>query len=101
MTGIRIGLTALACLFPMLAPAWGQVTVDVSKITCEQFRNYSVTDPNNIALWLSGYYNGRRNNTIISISSFTENLDKLKDYCITHQTTTVMKAVEDILGAHN
>ena len=101
MTGIRTGLAALACLLPALTPVRGQVTVDVSKITCEQFRNYAVTDPNNVALWLSGYYNGRRNNTIISVSSFTENLGKLKDYCITHQTTTVMKAVEDILGTHN
>lgn len=101
MTGLRTGLAALACLIPALAPARGQVTVDVSKITCEQFRSYSVTDPKNIALWLSGYYNGRRNNTIVSVSSFTENLDKLKDYCITHETTTVMNAVESILGPHN
>ena len=101
MTGIRSGLAALACLVPAIVPAQGQVTVDVSKITCEQFRSYSITDPKNIALWLSGYYNGRRNNTVVSVSSFTENLDKLKDYCITNQTTTVMKAVEEILGKHN
>lgn len=98
MTNMRAALAALACFGLSVIQAQGQVTIDVAKITCEQFRSYSITDPKNIALWLSGYYNGQRNNTIISASSFSENLDRLKDYCITNPTTTVMQAVEAILG---
>ena len=66
--------------------------------TCEQFRGYAITDPNNIALWLSGYYNGQRNNTIIKVESFKENLEKVKDYCITNPKVTVMQAVSAVLG---
>ena len=101
MTRIKTGLAALTCVGLAITQAHGQVTIDVSKITCQQFRSYSITDPNNIALWLSGYYNGQRNNTIISVSSFKENLAKLKDYCITGPTKTVMQAVEAILEKHN
>ena len=42
-----------------------QVTVDVSKITCDQFNGYKVTNPKNIAIWLSGYYHGERGETTV------------------------------------
>jgi hypothetical protein len=61
----------------------------------------AITDPNNIALWLSGYYNGKRNNTIVKVQSFKEDLKKVKDYCITHETVTVMQALEVLLGVGN
>jgi hypothetical protein len=31
--------------------AQAQVTLDVSKITCEQYNAYKVTNPQNIAIW--------------------------------------------------
>ena len=92
MTQVRIHLLGAICLGFMIANAQAQVTIDVSKITCAQFRSYSITDPNNIALWLSGYYNGKRANTIINVESFKTNFEKLKDYCTTHPMTPVMEA---------
>jgi hypothetical protein len=98
MTKVRIHLLGAICLGFMIANAQAQVTIDVSKITCAQFRSYSITDPNNIALWLSGYYNGKRANTIINVESFKTNFEKLKDYCITHPTTPVMEAAETAIA---
>jgi acid stress chaperone HdeB len=94
----KINILSLLFMCFIISAAQAQVAIDVSKITCEQFRSYTITDPNNIALWLSGYYNGQRNNTIIQVESLKENLAKVKDYCITHQTVTVMQAVEALLG---
>ena len=36
--------------------------------------------------------------TIIKVESLKENFEKVKDYCITHPTVTVMQAVEALLG---
>jgi hypothetical protein len=47
-----------------------QVTIDVSKITCNQMFAYKIADPNKIALWLSGYYNGKRGTTIVDTQQF-------------------------------
>lgn len=94
---INIFSGIFVCL--IFSSAQAQVTIDVSKITCKQFRDYAITDPNNIALWLSGYYNGQRNNTIVNVETFKENLEKVKDYCITHPSVAVMQAVEALLGA--
>ena len=101
MTKIIAGLALLTCVGMANTQAHGQVTIDVSKITCQQFRSYSITDPNNIAIWLSGYYNGQRNNAIMNVSSLKQNLERLKDYCITSPTATVMQAVETIFEKHD
>jgi hypothetical protein len=98
MVKSKINILRLLPFCLIISAAQAQVTIDVSKITCEQFRGYAITDPNNIALWLSGYYNGQRNNTIIKVEGFKENLEKVKDYCITNPKVTVMQAVAAVLG---
>jgi acid stress chaperone HdeB len=90
---LALSLSALAVL-----PAHGQVTVDVSKITCEQFILFTVADPHDIAMWLSGYYNGKRNNTVIDTQQFREAGKKVMDYCELNLKSTVMDAVEKVLG---
>jgi acid stress chaperone HdeB len=95
---LRFNILCLIFNCIVISAAQAQVTIDVSKITCKQFRSYEVTDPNNIALWLSGYYNGKRNNTVIKVDTFKDNLEKVKDYCITHPSVTVMQAVETLLS---
>jgi acid stress chaperone HdeB len=89
---------ALSCLAVAVLPANAQVTVDVSKITCEQFILFTVADPHDIAMWLSGYYNAKRNNTVIDTQQFREAGKKVMEYCELNLKTTVMDAVEKVLG---
>jgi hypothetical protein len=49
-------------------------------------------------LWLSGYYNGKRNNTIIEPLTINKNEEKINSYCNQHRETTVMDAVKNVLG---
>src|SRR4051794_7906541 len=79
--------------------AQAQVSVDVAKITCEQFVLWKVTDPDKIAIWLSGYHNGKRGNTVIDTKSLEENSKKLTEYCRSNFKVTVMQAVETLLAA--
>jgi acid stress chaperone HdeB len=96
----RLGQCWLALLFMAFAasPAGAQVTIDVSKITCEQYILYTVANPHDIAVWLNGYYNGKRNNTVLDTQEFREHAKKVLDYCEFNQKSTVMDAVEKVLG---
>jgi len=78
--------------------ARAQVMLDVSKITCEQFAGYKITTPQNIAIWLSGYYNGKQSNTVIDMQKFMENTKALERYCIQNPQILVMKAGETVFG---
>jgi hypothetical protein len=77
--------------------AGAQVTIDVARITCDQFTLYKVTDPQNIAIWLSGYYHGQRNDTAVDTQELATYLQKVKDYCNLNPRVTVMQAVESML----
>jgi acid stress chaperone HdeB len=59
--------------------AHAQVTVDVSKITCEQFIVLPKAD--SVAIWLGGYYNGGRHNSVIDVNKFEESARDLRAAC--------------------
>jgi hypothetical protein len=92
---LRIAFSALVLVYAASA-AQAQLTLDVSKITCDQWVGYKITNPHNIALWLSGYYNAKRGNTVIDPQQLDENARKLQDYCLIHKQTPVMNAVEAV-----
>ena len=79
--------------------AKAQVTIDVSKITCDEFVKYKIAEPKQIAIWLSGYYHGTRRSTILDTQELLQIMNKVEQYCFTHPDTLVMKAVDGILGA--
>lgn len=95
MKSIVAGL--LFCLATVVS-AGAQVTVDVSKITCKEFLHDTVTVPENIAYWLSGYYNGKRGNTVFDVNSLKDNVGKVESYCLKNQDITVMQAAEILFG---
>jgi acid stress chaperone HdeB len=96
-----IRLACALCLIAAAAsePAQAQVMLDVSKITCDQWAGYKITNPQNIALWLSGYYNGKRSNTVIDTQGLAAETQKLRDFCITNPQMPVMQAAEKAIGA--
>ena len=91
-------LIAATAMIVLSTTANAQVTVDVAKITCDQFSGFKITDPLNIAIWLSGYYNGKRDNTVIDPQALKENYTKLRDYCIVNQKVTVLQAAQTLFG---
>jgi hypothetical protein len=94
----RLLLTSALLVFVQIPAPRAQVTVDVSKITCDQLLLEKPVPAKYVVLWLSGYYNGKRNNTIIEPEAMDKNEEKVDFYCNLHRETTVMDAVKDVLG---
>ena len=90
---------ALICALGAVPAARAQVMLDVSKITCEQFAGYKITSPQNIAIWLSGYYNGKRGNTVVDMQKLLADTKTMERYCLQNPQALVMHAVETVLGA--
>jgi acid stress chaperone HdeB len=94
----------MACLIGLLftaaaSPGHAQVTIDIAKITCGQFLAYTIADPKDIALWLSGYYTGKRGgSTLVDAQAFRANYDRLRSHCLVNQDTPVMQAVETVFS---
>ena len=76
-----------------------QVTIDVSKITCDQFLAFKVADPRDIGIWLSGYYHGKQGSTVMEPQRLKEIAEKVQSQCLVRQNSKlpVMQIVEKIV----
>ena len=72
-----------------------QVTIDVAKISCDQFVLFKVADPNTIAVWLHGYYSGKEGNTVVDVETLKANVKKLRAYCLQNPDVALLQAVEE------
>ena len=93
-------LSMLCMLLTLLGlpAAHAQETIDVAKITCNQFIFGSIADSRTISLWLFGYYDGGLKNTVIDPASMQNSSRELTQYCMAHSDALVMDAAKNILG---
>jgi len=96
-------LIALGCALALLMSqsVQAQMTLDVAKITCRQYLFDRTISPNapTIATWLSGYFNGKRDNTVIDIGNVRKNRDQVEDYCRMNLDIILIEAVRAALGS--
>jgi acid stress chaperone HdeB len=88
----------LALSLERVPAARAQVTLEVSKITCDQYNAYKITNPQNIAIWVNGYYHGKRGDVTLDTQGLVANARKLRDYCRRNPQTLVMQAVETLFA---
>ena len=94
---VRLLLNSALFLFVQIPTMQAQVTVDVVRITCEQLEMQALPwTSRDIVLWLSGYYHGKHDNTIIEPDAIKRDENKLNTYCFEHGETTVMDALKNM-----
>jgi hypothetical protein len=117
-TPIVTGLVLSSIVFATVSTQ-AQVSIDVSKIICDQYVHDKIPTPDFvsfsavgsrearsmlsrwlIAAWLSGYSHNKRNNLIIDLESFEENVNKLTNYCYDEKNfkVLIMEAIVRVLG---
>jgi acid stress chaperone HdeB len=74
-----------------------QVTIDITKLTCNEFVTAQLTDTNTLSVWLNGYVNGTRGKTLIDPLS-PGRID-LVHYCEDHTGALVLDAARNVYGA--
>jgi len=94
------GLVMLLMLPLVLVGAQAQTTVDVAKITCDQFLRLAVASPDTIAIWLNGYYHGVQHTQVVDVQQLKDQSQKTVTYCLYNGkggTVTIMEATEKVL----
>lgn len=86
-------------LLLVISPANAQVAIDVAKINCQQFATYKVAHPDSLAIWLDGYFHGKRGDLSVDTQELDASTDKLKQYCLKNPEALLMQAVEALFGS--
>ena len=96
---LRLLLASTLFLFAQMPTMQAQESLDLAKITCEQFQMRKLNTPSrDIVLVLTGYFHGMRNNTIIEPQTIEKHEEQVSSYCDAHLDTTLMDAVKNVLG---
>ena len=90
-------IVGLAAILTANLGAQAQVTLDLSKVTCDQFLKYRVADPKLIAVWLNGYFHGKRDSTVIDTQKLIADADEVKNFCFKNPGELLMPTVEKII----
>jgi acid stress chaperone HdeB len=94
-----LGATLVLAL-SWVATGQAQVTIDASRITCDQFVHSKIAPTRTIAAWLAGFYSGKRDSRVIDSQTFEANLSKLEQFCYDEKNfkIQVMQAIEKLSG---
>jgi len=86
----------ILCTILAAPTAHAQVSVEVAKITCQQYLAFSIADPRDVNIWLSGYYHGKRGSTVFDPQTLKQNAEKLKTACLRKQNSDlpVLQVIE-------
>ena len=76
-------LLGLAITLLSTSLAYGQVSIDASKITCDHSAQSKIGEPRTTAIWLNGYYHGRVGSTTIDTQHSEAIFGGLMHYCRT------------------
>ena len=98
MTNIKSVVAGLLFCLVTVPSVRAEITIDVSKISCKEFMLPGFIMPDDIAYWISGYYNGRRGNTVLDVVGLRDYVSKVEQYCIANKEMTVMKAAEAVIN---
>jgi acid stress chaperone HdeB len=91
----------IGLLLLVISPLNAQVAIDVAKINCQQFATYKVANPDRLAIWLDGYFHGKRGDLSVDTQELDASTDKLKAYCLKNPDVLLMQAVEALFGSGN
>ena len=96
MKALRAAAVALVTV--ITATVGSAQTVDVAKISCKEFLIGNLVRRDYLTLWLSGYYNGTRNDTVVQADTVQKIADKVGTYCRSNLDAMLMDAVHTALG---
>ena len=97
---LKLAISGGVLVAALASSTQAQVTIDASKITCDQYVHSKIATPNYIAAWLSGYYNAKRNSRLLDTQALQDNVSKLQNYCYEEKNfkVPVMSAIEELFG---
>jgi acid stress chaperone HdeB len=101
MRNRALAALGLAAALSTGSGAFAQVILDISTVTCDQFIKYKVADPKLIAVWLNGYFHGKRGDAKVDTQKLKEDADEVEKFCFKNPQAPLMQSVESIVESGN
>jgi hypothetical protein len=91
-------LIALLALLALPVSSEAQIKVEMNKITCGDWLGYNREQQDFVRFWMSGYYNGAANNSVLDYKRLQTNSAKVAAYCKKNKSKTLPTAIKQSLS---
>jgi hypothetical protein len=98
----KVVLIAVTCIILMsLGVAVHAKKVNLAEVRCGDLSQMTAEEYIVIGAWMSGFYNAKRDNTMIDVKQLAANSRHVSEYCRKNPKLTVMKAIERLSKPKN
>ena len=94
----KVAMLVVLCMVFIAFQAWGAEsitkgqTIDVTTMTCKDMMSGNDTDRSVVVTYFHGFLAGKKNSTVVDVDAASALSDKVRDYCLSNPTSTVMDA---------
>lgn len=92
---LRVGFVAAGLLVMASQFSAAQIAVDMNKITCGQYLEYSQANRDFVRFFMSGYYNAASNSNVLHYERFQKNSATIAAYCKKNRSKTLPTAIQN------
>ena len=93
-----ISLTFAISIVPIVANA--QLTIDMGKITCEQYLAMPPSQSDNFSAWMSGWFSYQNDRPFVDLALHQKNIASVKAWCQYHPAESVMFGLQKAVGTN-
>jgi HdeA/HdeB family len=90
-----IGLALTVLTIPVTANA--QLTIDMGRITCDQYLAMAPSRSNDFSAWMSGWFSYKNDRTFVDIVAHQKNIASVKEWCKLHPGESVMTGLKNAI----
>jgi hypothetical protein len=72
------------------------IRIDMNKITCGRYLEYTPEDRDFVRFWMGGYYNAAANSNVLNYDRFQSNSARVSAYCKEHRSQTLPTAIKNL-----
>lgn len=91
-----ISLTFAMAIVPVVANA--QLTIDMDKITCDQYLAMPPSQSRNFSAWMSGWFSYQNRRTFVDFLLHQKNIANVQAWCRSYPKETVMSGLQKAIG---
>jgi len=94
----KVAVMVVLGMLLVVLQAWGEeskytgMKIDVTKMTCKDLMSGNDTDRAVVVSYFHGFLAGKKNSTVVDVDATSALSDKIRDYCLSNPTITVMDA---------
>jgi hypothetical protein len=95
---MKSGLICLAFAVSMIsAAANAQLTIDMGRITCEDYLAMPQSRSNDFSAWMSGWFSFKNDRPFVDFVVHQKNIASVKEWCKFHPRESVMMGLKNAI----